>query len=112
MDAVFHFSGDESQQAHAVANVRNLLADDSTAAESVVVVANGDGVALLADGSSEAESVASLVESGVSFRACRNSMERRDVAESELLDGVETVPAGVGEVVSRQEDGFRYVKTP
>lgn len=111
MNVVFHFSGDESQQEHAVANVRNLLADDSTTVEETVVVSNGDGVWLLTDNSSEQE-VASLVESGVSFRACLNSMSRRDIAEADLLEGVKTVPAGVGELVKRQDAGYAYVKVP
>ena len=112
MNAVLHFSGDESQQNHAVANARNLLEDDSTPVEEVVVVATGDGVSLLTDDSTEPEAVASLAEDGVSFRACGNSLESRDLSDDDLLDGVETVPAGVGEVVERQADGYSYVKVP
>ena len=112
MNAVLHFSGDESQQNHAVANARNLLEDDSTEVEEVVVVATGDGVSLLTDDSAEPEAVASLAEDGVSFRACENSLDSRDLSDEDLLDGVERVPAGIGEVVERQADGSAYVKVP
>ena len=112
MNVVLHFSGDENQQAHAVANAENLLADDSAEVEDVVFVANGDGVRLLTDDSTRREAVASLVEEGVSFRACENSLDQRDLPTEDLLDGVETAPAGVGEVVKREAEGYEYVKVP
>ena len=112
MDALFHFSGGEDEQGHAIANVKNLLRDDSTEPGHVVFVANGDGVFLLTDDSRKREGVASLLADGVSFRACRNSLAGRDLDPADLLDGVETVPAGVGELVKRQDEGYNYLKTP
>jgi intracellular sulfur oxidation DsrE/DsrF family protein len=114
MSTVFHFSSDVDEQNHAVANVANLLADESTDVENVVLVANGRGIKLLTqEGSDEAERVRELIDQGVSFRACENSMEALDVDESDLIDGVETVPAGVGELTKLQaRDNYAYIETP
>lgn len=113
MDALFHFSGNAHKQEHAIANVRNLLADDSTSVENVVFVATGNGVFLLTDeNSTQREEVEELAEEGVSFRACRNSLDLRDYAPEDVIESVEVVPAGVGELVKRQEEGYNYVKTP
>lgn len=102
-NTVFHFSAGTDEQGHALANVENLLADAATDAEDIVLVANGRGVELLAASTSEhPERVASLARDGVSFRACRNSMESRGVIESALVEGVETVPAGVVEIATLQ----------
>ncbi|WP_327050469.1 DsrE family protein [Halomicrococcus gelatinilyticus] len=112
MSTVFHFSGGEQVQGHAMANVANLLGDDSTPVEDVALVANGAGVKLVTTDSTVAERVRSLAEQGVRFAACRNSMDAFDYADGDLLSGVETVPAGVGELTKLQTDGYAYVKTP
>ncbi|USZ73967.1 DsrE family protein [Halorussus vallis] len=112
MNVVLHFSGERGEQDHAVSNVENLLADDSTAVESSALVANGDGVALLTTDSTDPERVEALAENGVSLLACRNSLDSRGVDESDLLDGIETVPTGVGELAKLQADGYAYVKIP
>jgi hypothetical protein len=114
MSTVFHFAAGTGSQTEAIANVSNLLADSSTDVEDVVLVANGRGIELLATETSEfPDRVTALAEEGVSFRACRNSMEALDVSESDLLDVVETVPAGVGELTRLQAtEGYAYIETP
>jgi len=113
MSTVFHFSGDPAHQKHAVANVRNLLADDSTSVENVALVANGGGIRLVvADASEQAEAVAAVAAQGVEVLACHNSMDAFNYTESDLVEGVETVPAGVGELTKRQAAGYAYIKTP
>ncbi|AZH26182.1 DsrE family protein [Haloplanus aerogenes] len=114
MSTVFHFARGPDYQQHALANVANLLDDSSTAVENVVVVANGQGVELLvASESNHPDRVTELLNRGVSFRACENSLAARDIEESALIDGVETVPAGVGELTKLQaRDDFAYIETP
>ncbi|WP_435333688.1 DsrE family protein [Haloarchaeobius sp. TZWWS8] len=114
MSTVFHFAKPPEEQNHAVANVANLLADESTEVENVVLVANGRGIFLLSkEHSEQTEKVKELISKGVSFRACENSMEALQVSEDALIDGVETVPAGVGELTKLQaRDGYAYIETP
>jgi intracellular sulfur oxidation DsrE/DsrF family protein len=112
MNAVLHFSGSADQQNHAVANTENLLADETTPIESVALVANGAGVMLLTEDSTQPDAVEQLAEEGVALLACENSLRAKDLTEEDLLEGVETVPAGVGELVKKQDAGYAYIKIP
>ncbi|XVH31041.1 DsrE family protein [Haloferacaceae archaeon DSL9] len=115
MSTVFHFtSGGESNQRRAISNISNLLADETTDLDELVVVVNAAGIDLLVDESStQRDEVVDLIDEGVSFRLCENTMESRELTDDDLIDGVETVPAGVGELTKLQaRDGFAYIKTP
>lgn len=46
----------------------------------------------------------------VSFRVCALTLKRHNVDKSELVTGVETVPDGIYEIISRQKDGWGYIK--
>lgn len=54
----------------------------------------------------------SLQERNVEFRACRNAMNALDVTEEELVNGVEPVPTGVGELARLEELDYGYIKAP
>jgi intracellular sulfur oxidation DsrE/DsrF family protein len=113
MSSVFHFSEGDDHQKHAVANVANLLNDDSTDTETIALVANGVGVKLLTTDSTEAKKVKSLAKKGVKFKACHNSMNKLNYAKEDLISGVEVVPAGVGELTKLQaKKEYAYIKTP
>lgn len=109
MQTVFH----HAQREHAediLANAANLLGDDSVDLDAVALVANANAVYTLTADSGQAETVQDLVDDGVRFVACANSMRKRDVDESALAEGVETAPAGVGELTRLQDAGYAYVK--
>jgi intracellular sulfur oxidation DsrE/DsrF family protein len=112
LKTVFHFAGEASKQGHALSNVENLLGDDSVTMADVKVVANGRGLLLVTDSSNHADRVAALVEAGVTLCACENSMDALDVSEADLLSGVTTVPAGVGELSRTQAEGYGYIRVP
>lgn len=112
MTVVLHFSGEQSQQNHAVSNVQNLLEDDTTDTDAVALVANGPGVSLLTSDSTKKQAVEKLATNGVSLLACQNSLDAKGMTEDDLLSGVETVPAGVGELTKLQADGYGYIKVP
>ena len=46
----------------------------------------------------------------VTFTVCEIAMKAHSVEKSMLLPGVKTVPDGIYELISRQADGFGYVK--
>lgn len=113
MKVVFHLSSpDQADHSHALANVENLLADETVETDAVALVANGDAVrALLAD-APHADRVAALIERDVEVVACGNSLQSRDLTDEDLLDGVAVGSSGVGELARRQADGYGYVKVP
>lgn len=111
MQSVVHLvSGDETEQETALAITENLLADESGTIDEVAVVAQAGGVeAIRADGEHE-ERVQSLQEGGVSFKACSNTLDMLDMDESDLVDGIETVPEGAVEVTRLENEGYAYLR--
>ncbi len=46
----------------------------------------------------------------VTFKVCQVAMKNNNVELSQLLPGVSTVPDGIYEIISRQHDGWGYIK--
>lgn len=111
MRSVVHLvSGDETERKTSLAIARNLLDDERGSIDDVAVVVQAGGIdAVVADGE-HAETVRALLDDGVAFSACRNTLEARDLEESDLVEGVETVPEGAVEVTRLQEEGYGYMR--
>ena len=46
----------------------------------------------------------------VAFKVCAIALRNNNVDKSQLLPGVETVPDGIYELVSKQQDNWGYIK--
>src|SRR5919201_1503525 len=46
----------------------------------------------------------------VSFKVCAIALRNNNIDKSQLLSGVETVPDGIYELVSKQQDHWGYIK--
>ena len=46
----------------------------------------------------------------VTFKVCEAAMKKNGVDKDRLLRGVQTVPDGIYEIISRQHDGWGYIK--
>ena len=112
MQTIVHLiSGDAQEQETALAIAENLLADESGSIDDVAVVVQSEGISTVAAGGDHEEDVRSLLDDGVSFRACSNTLEMMDMDESDLLADVETVPEGAVEVTRLQtEEGYAYLR--
>ena len=49
-------------------------------------------------------------EKNVAFRVCETAMKNNNVDKSQLLAGVGTVPDGIYEIISKQHEGWGYIK--
>ena len=78
----------------------------------VEAVIYGQGLSLVTNGvSNRAEEIARLAsQKDVSFKVCELSMKRQNIDKSQLLSGVGTVPDGIYEIISKQGDGWGYIK--
>lgn len=111
MKAVFHHSNDDSKlHKRVVNNISNLLDDKTIELDAVVLVANSGGLALLLENSAQSEQVEQLQDRSVSFKQCYNTIDGTDITEDDLIDGVELVSSGVGEVTRLQNDGYAYIR--
>jgi intracellular sulfur oxidation DsrE/DsrF family protein len=94
-----------------IGNIRNLVAQLKPDVTEVEVVAYAQGLSMIKVGSVVAADIATLQEkSGVKFVACQNAMRFQHVEAKDLLPGVGQVPAGIIEVVTKQEQGWSYIK--
>jgi uncharacterized protein len=46
----------------------------------------------------------------IQFRVCAITLKRNNIDPSQLLPGVETVPDGIYEIISKQREGWGYIK--
>ena len=46
----------------------------------------------------------------VSFRVCEQAMKNNKIEKGQLLTGVGTVPDGIYEIISKQHEGWGYIK--
>ena len=51
-----------------------------------------------------------LKNPNVSFRVCEGAMKNSKVERSQLFTGVTTVPDGIYEIISKQREGWGYIK--
>jgi intracellular sulfur oxidation DsrE/DsrF family protein len=103
-------SGDASDWQVTVGNINNLIKGLAPDEVEIEVVAYSQGLGLVKNGSSMAKEVADLQEKHVKFVACQNAMRMQHVEAKDLLPGVGMVPAGIVEVVTKQEQGWTYIK--
>ena len=76
----------------------------------VVMYARGLGLVMPERSSKTDEVKQALGNPRVSFKVCEIAMKNQNVAKSQLLPNVMTVPDGIGEIVSKQNQGWGYIK--
>jgi intracellular sulfur oxidation DsrE/DsrF family protein len=58
----------------------------------------------------EADVMKLASEKKVIFAVCEEAMKFHSISKSQLINGVGTVPDGLYELISRQADGYGYIK--
>jgi intracellular sulfur oxidation DsrE/DsrF family protein len=91
-------------------NIRNLIKGLAPDTAEIEVVAYGPGVVFLKSSNSEASEIKQLEAAHVRFLACGNAMQAMHLTQADLVSGTEIVPAGIVEVVKKQEEGWTYIK--
>ena len=111
--AVFHV--DEMEKWPMVLlNAKNMVNyyEENQIPHAVEVVATAVAVrgCLSAEAGSLEADMTALNGRGVVFAVCSNAMRMQKAAPEELLPFVRVVPAGVVELVDRQDDGYAYLR--
>jgi len=99
-----------TQALNIASNLPKALGMDNVKIE---IVAQGPGLKLLTDKSPMSERVTSLAHYGITFSACKNTMNavaKKTGTMPVLLEGVQTVPAGIIRVMELQEADYSYVR--
>ena len=72
----------------------------------------GQGLDLVVKGhSSQQAAVEQLIaDNKASFKVCAMTLKRNNLTKDQLVPGVEIVPDGIYEIISKQRDGWGYIK--
>jgi intracellular sulfur oxidation DsrE/DsrF family protein len=102
-------SGDTLAQKALAKQLYNFLTAAPNA--KIEVVCHNNGISFLQSAvSKQGDKIKELSARGVDFVACENTLRERKIKREELLKECRTVPAGVVEVVLKQDKGWSYIK--
>jgi intracellular sulfur oxidation DsrE/DsrF family protein len=94
----------------ALNNVQNLQDELGAANVEIEVVAYGPGIGMLRLEAVTSSRIGDVVKSGVRVAACENTMRNQKLARADMHPALAYVPAGVSEIVRRQQEGWAYLR--
>ena len=108
---VFDMTSRDSINQQAVVRELGLIREGNPDAKMEVVM-YGQGIDLaIAGRSSQQAAVQKLItDKGITFKICAIAMKRNNIDKSQLIPGVEVVPDGIYEIITKQRDGWGYIK--
>ena len=102
-------AGDSLEQVSIIGQVGNIRTAWPNA--QIEVVCHGSGLDMLTTSKSKvARNVLDLSSKGVVFAACNNTMRKRNLKKEDMLPASMIVPSAMLELVSKQEEGWAYLK--
>ena len=103
-------SKDSLDQKSVIRWVNEVTKAEPTA--QVEVVMYGQGLNMVVKGRSAVEDAVNQLTSNknVSFKVCAVAMKNQNVDKSQLLAGIDTVPDGIYEIITKQRQGWGYIK--
>ena len=94
----------------ALNNAKNIQTDLGAANVDIEIVAYGPGIGMLKLDSTVGSRVDEATAAGVKVVACENTMKGQKLTRPDMLKGIGYVPAGVVELMSRQQQGWAYIR--
>ena len=108
---VFDLTSNDTMNHKAVIRWTNEIVKASKDAQVEVVFYGNSLDMVQKDKSVVADDIAKLAANkNVSFKVCSVAMKAHNVDKSQLISGVETVPDGIYEIVTKQREGWAYIK--
>lgn len=104
-------SSDTADHRGVLRSVNNVLKD--APGTKVEIVCHGPAIFMLVKEKTALSDIMQELQTkqGVTFAACNNSMRKNNIDPAQLVSAAHVVPNGVLEVVSKQEDGWGYIKS-
>lgn len=89
----------------------NEISSDEPTARMEVVLYGKSLDMVVKDRSVVADAVKALAaKPNISFKVCQAAMRNNNITASQLLPGVQTVPDGIYEIITKQREGWGYIK--
>jgi intracellular sulfur oxidation DsrE/DsrF family protein len=103
-------SGDSVSQATAIRWATEVAKADPSAEVEIVMFGKGTALAVK-DKSAVSDGVAGLANNkNVAFKICAVAMQNQKIDKSQLLPGIQIVPDGIYEIITKQRQGWGYIK--
>lgn len=105
-------TGDKNEINHILGSINNVMKFYGPENTEITVVAYSQGVHVLQQkwDTDIRKRVEALMTYDVVFIACGNTMRTLKIEEKDLLDDVETVTAGIVEIIEKQLEGYIYIQ--
>jgi uncharacterized protein len=94
----------------ALNNARNLQSDLGAKNVEIEIVAYGPGIGMLKAESVVGNRIGEALGNGVKVSACENTMHGQKLTKPDMLNGIGYVPAGVVEIMQKQQQGWAYLR--
>lgn len=94
----------------ALNNAQNVQADLGAETVDIEIVVYGPGIGMLKSDSPVVQRVAGAIKTGIKVVACENTMKAQKLAPSDMLPTISYVPAGVVELIQKQQQGYAYIR--
>ena len=101
---------DPARWSLALNNVKNLQDDLGAANVTIEIVAYGPGIAMLKLDATTNSRISEAIRNGVAVQACENTMRNQKLVLADMHPTVTYVPAGVVQIVKRQQQGWAYLR--
>jgi len=92
-------------------NMQNLREGVGGEPVEIELVAFGPGIFMLKGDSSVKQRIDAALKSGVKINACQNTMSGMKLVPADMLPEISYVPAGVVEVMRKQQQGWAYIRS-
>jgi intracellular sulfur oxidation DsrE/DsrF family protein len=88
------------------------LISKSNADAKLEAVIYGQGLDIVLKGKTAQEPALAqlMANKNVTFKVCEATMKRNNIDRSQLIPGVEVVPDGIYEIITKQKEGWGYIK--
>ncbi len=73
------------------------------------LVALGLGIGVIKLESLQGSRIADALKAGVHVNACEATMRRQKLVRADMLPDIGYVPAGLGQIIKRQREGWAYI---
>jgi intracellular sulfur oxidation DsrE/DsrF family protein len=108
---VFDLTSTDTLNQMALTRMISAISDASPKAEMEVVMYGKGFELVMPEKSKFTNDVKDAIDNrNVSFKVCEMAMKKQSVDKSMFVDGVQTVPDGIYEIVKKQGEGWAYVK--
>lgn len=101
---------DPSKWGLALNNAKNVQDDLGAENVDIEIVVYGPGIGMIKGDSPLAPRISQMLKAGVKVVACENTMKVQNLTYANMLPDIGYVPAGVVELMKKQQQGYAYIR--